>query len=168
MKIIVTTRLRVFAVLAMATFVIGHATCATSADRATVRPNGAFYEKGGVAIQGYDPVAFFTDKQSVKGSPEHTAEYKGSVFHFASPANRDAFTANPVKYAPQYNGFCAFGTAKGYKAATDPAAFTIVNDKLYLNYNKDIRAQWSADIPGLVAKADKNWPEVSRQTKVIE
>jgi YHS domain-containing protein len=129
---------------------------------------GEFYEKGGVAIKGYDPVAFFTDKKPVKGSPQHTAEYKGSVFHFASKGSRDLFVANPAKYAPQYNGFCAFGTAGGYKAAIDPVAFTVVDGKLYLNYNTDVRKQWSADIPGFVAKADKNWPEVSRQTKVIE
>jgi YHS domain-containing protein len=129
---------------------------------------GEFYEKEGVAIKSYDVVAYFKDKKPVKGSSKHKAEYKGSVFHFSSKANRDVFTANPAKYAPQYNGFCAFGTAGGYKAAVDPAAFTIVNDKLYLNYNKDVQKQWRADIPNLVVKADKNWPEVSRQTKVIE
>lgn len=129
---------------------------------------GEFYEKEGVAIKGYDPVAYFKDRKPAKGSPEHKAEYQGSVFHFSSKANRDAFTANPAKYAPQYNGFCAFGTAGGYKAAVDPAAFTIVDDKLYLNYNQDVRKQWSADIPGFVARADRNWPAVLRQTKVIE
>jgi YHS domain-containing protein len=129
---------------------------------------GDFYEKEGAAIRGYDPVAYFTDNKPVKGSPAHKADYAGSVFHFASQANRDAFAANPAKYAPQYNGFCAFGTAGGYKAAIDPAAFTVVNDKLYLNYNQDVRKKWSADIPGFVAKADKNWPAVAKQTKVIE
>lgn len=129
---------------------------------------GEFYEKEGVAIKGYDSVAYFRDKKPVKGSPEHKAEYKGSVFHFSSKTNRDAFTADPAKYAPQYNGFCAFGAAGGYKAAVDPGAFTVVNDRLYLNYNKAIQKQWGADIPGFVAKADKNWPAVSRQTKVIE
>jgi YHS domain-containing protein len=168
MQITTHMRRRVFAVLATAALVVGWATRATSADRATGRPNGAFYEQAGAAIKGYDPVAFFTDKQPVKGSPEHTAEYKGSVFHFSSQANRDAFTTNPAQYAPQYHGFCAFGVARGYKAATDPAAFTVVDNKLYLNYNKDIQKQWSADIPGLVARANKNWPEVSRQTRVIE
>lgn len=129
---------------------------------------GDFYEKYGVAIKGYDPVAYFTDNKPVKGSPAYKAEYAGSVFHFVSQANRDAFAANPAKYAPQYNGFCAFGTAGGYKAAIDPAAFTIVNNKLYLNYNQEVRKKWSTDIPGFVAKADKNWPEVAKQTKVIE
>jgi len=74
----------------------------------------------------------------------------------------------PRSTHPNTTGFCAFGTAGGYKAAADPAAFTVVNDKLYLNYSKDVQKQWSADIPGLVDKADKNWPDVSRQTKAIE
>jgi YHS domain-containing protein len=129
---------------------------------------GDFYEKDGVAIKGYDPVAYFTDNRPVAGSAVYKAEYAGSVFHFVSQANRDAFIANPAKYAPQYNGFCAFGTAGGYKAAIDPAAFTIVNNKLYLNYNQDVRKKWSSDVPGFVAKADKTWPEVAKQTKVIE
>ena len=129
---------------------------------------GDFFEKDGVAIRGYDPVAYFTDRRPVKGSAAYSATHAGSVFHFASQANRDAFAANPARYAPQYNGFCAFGVAGGYKAAIDPAAFTVVNDKLYLNYNKDIQQKWSADIPGFVAKGDRNWPKVASQSKVIQ
>jgi YHS domain-containing protein len=129
---------------------------------------GEFYEKGGAAIRGYDAVAYFTQNKPVQGSPEHRAEYRGSTFHFASKANRDTFAADPAKYAPQYGGFCAFGTASGYKAAIDPAAFTVVDGKLYLNYNRDVQKQWNKDVPGYIAKADRNWPEVSKQTKVIE
>jgi YHS domain-containing protein len=129
---------------------------------------GEFFEKDGAALRGYDAVAYFSDKKPVQGLAEHKADYKGSVFHFASKANRDAFVADPEKYAPQYDGFCAFGMAGGYKAATDPAAFTIVDGKLYLNYNRDVQKQWSSDIPGFVVKADKNWPTVSSQSKVIE
>ena len=129
---------------------------------------GEFFEEGGVAVRGYDVVAYFSDGKPVRGSPEHQTEYKGSTFHFASKANRDAFSADPAKYAPQYGGFCAFGVSGGYKAATDPAAFTVVNGKLYLNYNRDVQGKWSADIPGFVAKADWTWPAVSRETKVIE
>ena len=139
-----------------------------SAVLAATASAGEFYEKDRVAIRGYDPVAYFIDKKPVKGTAEHQAEYKGSVFHFASKANRDAFTAKAAKYAPQYGGFCAFGTAGGYKASIDPAAFTVVEDRLYLNYNKDVQKQWRADVPGFVAKADKNWPAVSKQTRVIE
>jgi YHS domain-containing protein len=129
---------------------------------------GEFYEREGVAIKGYDPVAYFTEGKPVAGSPEHTFVYKGSTFRFASPANRDAFAADPEKYAPQYGGFCAFGAAGGYKAKIEPDAFTIVDDKLYLNYNDGVQKQWRKDIAGFVAKADAKWPEVSRQTKVAE
>lgn len=129
---------------------------------------GEFYEKDGAAIRGYDPVAYFSDGKPVKGLAQHKAQYRGSTFPFASKANQDAFAANPAKYAPQYGGYCAFGVSGGYKAAIDPAAFTIVEGKLYLNYNRDVQKKWSGDIPGYVAKADRNWRSVSAQTKVIE
>jgi YHS domain-containing protein len=129
---------------------------------------GEYFEKDGVALRGHDPVAYFSDNKPLKGSPEHQAEYKGSTFHFASKANRDAFVADSAKYAPQYGGFCAYGMASGYKAATDPAAFSIVDGKLYLNYNRDIQTQWSADRPGFIDKANGNWPAASKQSKVIE
>jgi YHS domain-containing protein len=129
---------------------------------------GEFFEKDGAALRGYDAVAYLKENKPVKGSAEYAVEYKGSTFRFVSRANRDAFAADPEKYAPQYGGFCAFGTARGYKASTDPVAFTVVDGKLYLNYNRDVQKQWRADIPGFVAKADKNWPAVSRQSKVIE
>ena len=129
---------------------------------------GEFFEKDGVAIRGYDPVAYFTDGKPGKGIERYMAAYRGSTFHFASAAHRDAFIAEPAKYAPQYGGFCAYGTAGGYKAAIDPAAFSIVDGKLYLNYNAKVQSQWSADIPGYIRKADAKWPEVTLQAKVIE
>jgi YHS domain-containing protein len=129
---------------------------------------GEYFEKDGVAIRGHDPVAYFKDDKAVKGTAEHRFVHKGSVFHFASRASRDAFAAQPERYAPQYGGYCAFGISSGYKAAIDPGAFTVQRGKLYLNYNRDVQKQWTADIPGHVAKADRNWPAVSNQTKVIE
>jgi len=129
---------------------------------------GEFFEKNGVAIHGYDPVAYFKENKPVRGAEEWRAEYQGSTFLFASQANRDAFRADPAKYAPQYGGFCASGTAGGYKAKIDPAAFTVVDGKLYLNYNEDVRKRWSGDTKGYIAKADRNWPTVSKQTKVVE
>jgi YHS domain-containing protein len=129
---------------------------------------GEFFEKEGVAIRGYDPVAYFKDNMPVKGSPAIEATYKGSRFLFASDANRALFVADPDRYAPQFGGYCAFGTARGYKAAIDPAAFTIVDGKLYLNYNPDVQQEWRADVAGFVAKANANWPEVSKQTRVAE
>ena len=65
-------------------------------------------------------------------------------------------------------GFCAYGTAGGYQAAVDPNVFTVVDGKLYLNYNADVQKRWTKDVPGFISKADKNWPEIAGQTKVIE
>jgi YHS domain-containing protein len=155
-------------VISLPTLIRRTAAAAAMAAFAAGAWGGEFYEKNGVALRGHDPVAYFKDNKPVKGAAEHKAEYKGSTFHFASQANRDAFVADPAKYAPQYGGFCAYGTASGYKAAIDPAAFTVVNGKLYLNYNRDVQKEWSKDVPGFIAKADRNWPTVSTQTKVIE
>jgi YHS domain-containing protein len=129
---------------------------------------GEFFERNGAALGGYDPVSYFTVGQPVRGTGDYHADYKGSTFRFASQANRDAFLADPAKFAPQYGGYCAYGTAGGYKAAVDPAAFSVVDGKLYLNYNRDVQNQWKKDVPGFIAKADRNWPKVSLQTKVIE
>ncbi len=128
---------------------------------------GSFNETNGVAIRGTDPVAYFSDKKAVKGSAEFTAEYKGSKFLFASAANRDAFVDNPAKYAPQYDGYCAYGVASGYKADTDPESFSVVDGKLYLNYNGEVKAMWSKDIPGFLRKSEEKWPGVEKTTKVI-
>jgi len=129
---------------------------------------GEFFEKDGFALRGYDPVAYFTQGRPVKGSSQYTAQYQGSTFEFASQENRDAFAANPARYAPQYGGYCAYGTAIKQKAAIDPSVFTVVDGKLYLNYNRDVQKLWSADVPGNIVKADANWPEVRQVTKVIE
>lgn len=134
----------------------------------TVSLAGEFFAKDGIAIRGYDPVVYFAEQAPVKGSPEFKTEYRGSLFYFSSAANRDAFVAHPGKFAPQYGGYCAFGMAKGYKAAIDPVSFTVVGDRLYLNYNGTVRALWVFDIPGYVRKADVNWPEVRKTTTVIE
>jgi YHS domain-containing protein len=129
---------------------------------------GEFFERDGAAIGGYDPVAYVTEMKPVKGSEQHRVEFQGSTFLFASAANREAFLAQPEKFTPpQYGGFCAYGMAKGYKAAIDPAAFTVVGDKLYLNYNGTVRALWILDIRGYVKKADRNWPDVRKISHVI-
>jgi YHS domain-containing protein len=128
---------------------------------------GEINKVDGIAIKGYDPVAYFTDHQAVPGSEAITAEYDGATFKFASAAHRDAFVSNPAKYAPQFGGFCAYGTATGHKADIDPQAFTIVDEKLYLNYSGKVRTKWAEDIPGYIAKANKEWPTVSQSTDVI-
>lgn len=129
---------------------------------------GEFFEEDGVAIRGYDPIAYFAEMKPVKGLAEFHAEYQGSTFYFSTATNRDRFTMQPDKFAPQYGGYCAFGMAKGYKAVIAPAAFTVVDDKLYLNYSESVRSQWKLDIPGYIHQANANWPDVKKLTKVYE
>jgi YHS domain-containing protein len=112
------------------------------------------------AIKGYDPVAYFTEKRPVQGKPEYSATHQGAIYHFASAANREEFLSLPIKYAPQYGGYCAFGVASGYKAPIEPDAWTVVDGKLYLNYNQQIRSRWSRDIPGHIRAANANWPKL--------
>ena len=115
---------------------------------------------GGVAIKGADPVAYFTEGRPAKGTAAHSTAWKGATWRFASAANRAAFEADPDRYAPQYGGYCAWAVSQGYTAPIDPEAWKIVGGKLYLNYSKGVQQRWSRDIPGLVAKADGNWPDL--------
>lgn len=116
---------------------------------------------GNTAVQGYDPVAYFTEGRPVKGSKDHETEYQGATFRFASAANRDAFIADPDKYAPQYGGYCAWAISQGYHAKGDARFWKIVDGKLYLNYNSSIQKKWEGDIPGFIASANANWPAIN-------
>lgn len=115
------------------------------------------------AINGYDPVSYFSEGGPSKGSPEFTAEWNGATWYFSNAYNKMLFDETPEKFAPQYGGYCAFGTADGHKAPTQPDAWTIVGGKLYLNYNKEVMGEWRKDTTGFIDKADANWPEVKRQ-----
>lgn len=114
----------------------------------------------GVAVGGYDPVAYFTEKRPVPGREEFKLEHDGATWRFASAANRDAFRATPAKFAPQYGGYCAWAVSQGYTAKGDPTVWSVTDGKLYLNFNKSVQAGWVKDVPGLVKKADANWPAV--------
>lgn len=116
--------------------------------------------KRGVAVKGYDVVAYFTDGKAVKGNEAHTFEHAGVKWQFASADNMNAFKANPEKYAPQYGGYCAYGVAKGATYDIDPDAWKIVDGKLYLNYSTGVQKDWNKDIPGYIKTADANWPDV--------
>jgi YHS domain-containing protein len=114
----------------------------------------------GVAVGGYDPVAYFSDGKPVKGAEDLTLQHEGATWRFASAENRSAFKADPAKYAPRFGGYCAYAVSKGYTAKAEPDAWTIHDGKLYLNYDKSVRAIWEQDIPGNVAKGNANWPGV--------
>lgn len=112
----------------------------------------------GQAVRGYDVVAFFTESKPVKGSPEFVFRWMDADWLFASKANLDRFKADPEKYAPQYGGYCAYGTAEGHKAPTQIDTWTIADGKLYLNYNDQVKKLWLKDQTGMIRKADQNWP----------
>lgn len=120
----------------------------------------ATYAEDGIAIDGTDPVAYFTESAPVKGSSEFTHSYNGATWHFASAANRDAFAADPARYAPQYGGYCAYAVSEGYTASTTPKAWRIIDGKLYLNYSKRVQRRWEKDIPSRISNANANWPKV--------
>ncbi len=114
----------------------------------------------GVAVGGYDPVAYFTEYKPVAGKADITYSWKGATWRFASEQNRDAFKANPEKYAPQYGGYCAYAVSQGATAKGDPKVWTVVDGKLYLNLSSSVQKTWEKDIPGYIKSADKNWPGV--------
>lgn len=111
-----------------------------------------------LALTGYDPVSYFTGNAPVKGQPAFTAGHRGLTYRFATAENRDAFAANPARFAPQYDGYCAYGVSRGYKVGVDPLAYKVVSGKLYLNFSRSVQRTWSRDIPGYVSRADSNWP----------
>jgi YHS domain-containing protein len=116
------------------------------------------FSDSGKAIKGYDAVAFFTGNKPVKGVDSLSYQYKGATWFFTSRNNLQLFMANPTAYMPQYGGYCAYGTADGHKAPTEIDTYTIVNNKLYFNYNKDVKAAWMKNQTALIRKADANWP----------
>lgn len=122
----------------------------------------AIYEKNGIAIGGYDPVAYFTDNKPVEGKETFSFVWNDTKWLFSTQANLDAFKANPSMYAPQFGGFCAYGVSENHKSPTDPNAWTIVDNKLYLNYSKKVKELWSKDIPARIKKANDYWPLLNK------
>lgn len=117
------------------------------------------YEVSNLAIQGYDPVAYFTEGAPVEGKESIQLMWMGATWRFSSAANREAFERNPQKYAPQYGGYCAYAASQGYAAASDPETFTLYEGKLYLNHSRPVRSVWARDRAQNVAKADATWPQ---------
>jgi YHS domain-containing protein len=113
-----------------------------------------------VAVSGYDPVAYFTNGQPVRGMTEFRINHQGYEYRFASAEHLAAFRANPLRYVPQYGGYCAWAVSQGYTAPADPTNWRIVDGKLYLNYNDDVQRRWEQDIPGHIRAANANWPNV--------
>lgn len=116
-----------------------------------------------VALKGYDPVAYFTDGRPVKGSPEFSAAFDGTVYQFKSAQHRAMFVADPDRYAPQYKAFCAITISRGAKMEVDPQAWTIWNGKLYMFAGQQGVDMFKEQATAIVAKADQAWPEVNKR-----
>ena len=124
-------------------------------------PAQRVFAEGGLAVRGTDVVAYFTEGRPVAGRPDFTHAWGGATWRFASAANRDLFAADPARYAPAYGGFCAYAVSEGYTAPIDPAAWRIVDGRLFLNYDLAIQRTWERDIPGRIARGDTNWPRLA-------
>ena len=126
-------------------------------------PPTPIFSEDGVAIRGTDPVAYFREGRPVTGDAAFEADWKGARWRFASAKNRDDFLAEPERFEPQYGGFCAWAVAaRGKLCSTQPQNWSVVDGKLYLNFNDDIQRKWEADIPGFIERADRRWPEIVR------
>jgi len=120
-------------------------------------------DRNGIGIQGYDPVAFFTDGKPVIGKEEFQSNYHDVVYHFASAEHQAMFDANPSAFEPQFGGYCAYGVTKGHLAPVKIDAFQIVNGRLLMQYDKSVRETFNKDQRGNLELADKNWPALSEK-----
>ena len=124
------------------------------------RNNSEIFVADGKAIRGYDAVAFHLDHKAVTGNSAYIYKWKGADWQFSSRAYLDSFKRNPDKYAPQYGGYCAYGTAEGHKAPTETETWMVKEGKLYFNYNNEVKQIWLKDQQGYIIKADKLWPKI--------
>lgn len=116
-----------------------------------------------IAVNGYDPVAFFTDGKPTNGDPGIKSTHKGAIYFFASKAHKSQFDADPEKYVPQFGGYCAYGVALGALFPVDISTWQVRNGKLYLNLNPAIAKEFNKNPVGNIAKAEKNWPDLVKK-----
>lgn len=128
----------------------------------TLKP-GLFGGRSDTAIVGYDPVAYFTDGKPIKGTDSYVYEWKGAKWKFASQDHLDKFKADPDKYAPQYGGYCAYGVANDHLVSIEPDKFTVLNGKLYLNYDAGVQKKWLVDPAGYIKQADAKFNRLLKQ-----
>ena len=118
-----------------------------------------------VALQGYDPVAYFIQKKALKGKTTLATAYEGVVYYFSTQANKEFFAKNPSQYEPQFGGWCAYAMgANAEKVEINPETFKIVDGKLYVFYNayfNNTLKSWNKDEVNLKKKAETNWKKFS-------
>lgn len=142
--------------------ILAGAALAAPAVRADMpRPVNTLGSPDGLAIRGYDPVAYFRDGGPRLGKPEFATNHGGATWRFASAAHKALFEADPQRYLPAYGGFCAYGTSRGYLVKIEPEAWSIVDGRLYLNYDLGVRKTWLAKTQTYIARAEANWPNLT-------
>ncbi len=154
------TVILLFAATTVLTGLLGSAVAGSSAS-----PVAAVNTADGLALKGYDPVAYFTDGQPTKGADQYSFQWKGVTYRFASAENLQRFRADPEKYLPQYGGYCAYAMSIDRIADIDPGKWAIVGGKLYLNNNLFSQTLWSLNKSGRIASADSNWAVFPKVTE---
>jgi hypothetical protein len=144
---------RTFVTLAAALPALGAATAARAAEPRV-------FQTGGLALGGTDPVAYFTDGAPVQGDPAISETWMDATWTFATETNRAAFAAEPDRYAPAFGGYCAFAASRGYLAPSIPEAWSVVDDRLFLNATLRARELWLAELPDVIAAGEANWPAI--------
>jgi hypothetical protein len=138
--------------------VIGVVALGSAAQARAAKPE--WYLARGLALSGYDAVAYFSESRAVKGDARFEVVWNGARWRFASVENRDRFRAEPLRYAPRFGGYCAWAVRNGYTASGDPNAWSVVDGRLYLNYSPAVRRTWEEDRAGNIARGEANWPGV--------
>lgn len=139
-------------IIAITVFLIG-------CNNAETKMNPVAADSENVAIKGFDTVAYFVANGAAKGNPQFEFVWNGAKWLFANRENLEKFKLNPEQYAPQFGGYCSWAVSHGYTADGDPNAWKIVEGKLYLNYNPDVKKKWEAEQELLIKTGEKNWQE---------
>lgn len=119
-----------------------------------------YVDEDDVILQGYDTVAFFTERSAVKGSSKHRSVFHGAVYHFANASNKKRFDAGPEQYIPQFGGYCSMAMSMGKLEPADATTWSIVEGRLVVQRNAKAKAMWSKNPHGHLRKADGNWPRM--------
>jgi hypothetical protein len=147
-------------VIRRATLTLGSLLLAASAVFSARQTPELNVNRGGLAVQGYDVVAYVTRGTAVRGRAEFEYRWRDAVWRFENAGHRDRFARSPEQYAPQFGGYCAWAVSRGYTADIDPEAWRIIDGRLYLNYSRRVQRMWEQDVPGNIAKGNANWPAV--------
>ena len=150
------------AAMAVVGLLLGASTAALAADEINLT-NGHTADGAPLALHGYDPVAFFSQGAPAVGNASHASVHRGATYYFASKENKKTFERDPDRYVPAFGGFCAYGVSVGKKFDGNPRYWTIWKDRLYLNLNGEIARAFTADVPGAVAKAEKQWRNIEHR-----